>query len=316
MRGRTALFISFILVSIPFHPALASKDTTEYYAILIGMGSDDVKRLYDALLIHENWKENNIVMLINKNATIENVSRAFENVSSAVDKNDCIFILYCGDGVKMKDENGDEKDGYDEGLMLQNGNVSDDWLSERIDDMKAAAISIFLDCDFGNGIADDLKGRRKIILSSHGILPYHIPTKILVHEARHSKNATFEKIYGIVKKINNAFWLSLPFIATFLSTIMTLSPIILFDFMLNLARSIVQFFIDGMVGGISPIMYFIFFLITIKIYMPFFIALNGLAVINAISLIELFTFIKSKGFIFPFCSMNNGYETDMLFLKD
>ena len=90
--------------------------------------------------------------------------------------------------------------------------------------MTAAAISIFLECDFGNGIAGDIKGNERIILFSQGILPYHISTKILIQEAKHSKNATFEKIYGIVKKINNAFWLSLPFITTFISTIMTLSP--------------------------------------------------------------------------------------------
>jgi len=75
-----------------------------------------------------------------------------------------------------------------------------DWLSERIDAMTAAAISIFLECDSGNGIAGDIKGNERIILFSQGILPYHISTKILIQEAKHSKNATFEKIYGIVKK--------------------------------------------------------------------------------------------------------------------
>jgi len=40
------------------------------------------------------------------------------------------------------------------------------------------------------------------------------------------------------------------------------------------------------------------------ILMPFFMVENGLAVMEAIS----FAFIKSKG--------DDGYETDMLFLKD
>ena len=315
MRRQIAAFISILLLSNLFHPVLASKDATEYYAILVEMGKNGME-LYHALLQHHNWKEDNIILLANKNATYDNISKAFDNISSIADENDYIFIFYSGRGIKLKDDDGDEKDGYDEAWMIQNGNISDDWLREKIGKIKANAISIFMDCDFGNGMAEDLKGNKRIIFSRYGITPFHIPTKFLIYSIKNGRNASFEKVYRAIKTANNVLWLSLPIVATIFSTFLTIVPVIVSNFLLNMVRSIVQFAIDGIVGGVAPLMYFIFFLITLKIYLPVFVALNGMIVANTISFMELYAFIRKGGFIFPFCNVYDGCDGDIPFLKD
>ncbi len=316
MRRQIAIFTSIILFSTLFHPMLASKNATEYYAILIDMGKNDGMKLYHALVQHSNWKKDNIILLVNKNATYNNISRAFDNISSIADENDYVFIFYSGHGIKIKDNDGDEKDGYDEALVIQNGNISDDWLKEKIGKIKANAISIFMDCDFGNGIAEDLKGNNRIIFSRYGVIPFHIPTKFLIYSIKIGKNSSFEKVYRTIEIANNILWLSSPIVATIFSTIFTTIPIILFNFILNMARSIIQLAIDGVIGGVAPLMYFIFFLITLKIYLPILIALNGVITANAISFMELYAFIRKGGFIFPFCKVYDGCDGNIPFLRD
>lgn len=48
--------------------------------------------------------------------TFKNIIDAYKTVVSQAEEGDSIFLHYSGHGTKMKDDDGDEKDGYDEAL--------------------------------------------------------------------------------------------------------------------------------------------------------------------------------------------------------
>jgi Caspase domain len=86
------------------------------------------------------FEEDNIVVLLDDgqhpDPTMENMLQAYRDVVSKAEKGDSIFLHYSGHGSKIKDDDGDDDDGYDEVLVPldynENGMIRDDDLYDII----------------------------------------------------------------------------------------------------------------------------------------------------------------------------------------
>ena len=67
-------------------------------------------------------------LLINEQATIDNLHNSLKGYSEELEKGDFLFITYSGHGGRIPDKNGDEDDGYDETWCLYDGHFIDDEL--------------------------------------------------------------------------------------------------------------------------------------------------------------------------------------------
>jgi len=64
--------------------------------------------LYNELLQTKNWNTDHIILLLNQNATKQNITHALELMSSVVDENDIFLFTWNGHGSEITDVNGDE----------------------------------------------------------------------------------------------------------------------------------------------------------------------------------------------------------------
>jgi hypothetical protein len=83
-----------------------TKSDSNYYAILAGTGRSaglpvsefKLKSLYRALISAPNWKEGNIILLIEEDATLANIRNAFETMANKVSPNDVFLFSWQGHG--------------------------------------------------------------------------------------------------------------------------------------------------------------------------------------------------------------------------
>jgi hypothetical protein len=113
----------------------SSDNTTDYYAVICACSQYENPKynlprtspapdskllvLYDALLQTNNWEEDHILLLLNQNATKQNITHALETMSGLVGPNDVFLFTWNGHGSEVPDSNGDEaqwdpSDTYDE----------------------------------------------------------------------------------------------------------------------------------------------------------------------------------------------------------
>ena len=106
------------------------------YALIIGINAyappnelswcvNDANGIKNAL-INNGWDQSQIIMLLDSNATKENIVNNLENIISKATSNDYILVFYSGHGALVPDTNGDEVDGYDEAIVPQDGYLDAD----------------------------------------------------------------------------------------------------------------------------------------------------------------------------------------------
>jgi len=98
-------------------PELEQPKDVEYYALIIGVEvfaggnlypledkiDDDAISMYNLLLNSRNWKEKNIKIILNENATKDKIKDAIENwLGKVADENDVVLIYYTSHGWKTK----------------------------------------------------------------------------------------------------------------------------------------------------------------------------------------------------------------------
>ena len=96
------------------------------YALIIGIGNykeetgwtqihgnNDMPIIRQWLLSNQ-FKENNISILRDSEATHDAIIKEFNCLIDNIDKNDIVYIHFSGHGQQITDLNGDENDGYDE----------------------------------------------------------------------------------------------------------------------------------------------------------------------------------------------------------
>ena len=120
---RTLRNLCLILVLIISTSLNASAQTKR--ALVIGVGTqldsswgkingDKDIPLILSLLISSGYNKENIVTLVNSQATKDNIVNAFRRLTKVCKQNDVIYIHYSGHGQRVSDIDGDEKDGWDE----------------------------------------------------------------------------------------------------------------------------------------------------------------------------------------------------------
>ncbi len=95
------------------------------------------------------------IVLINEQATLANIENAIRTRLPAVTRpGDTVVIFWSGHGARCADDNGDERDGYDEYLVPHDG---------RLGDVATIRRTMLLDDTFGRWI-QELDGRRLAII--------------------------------------------------------------------------------------------------------------------------------------------------------
>jgi len=102
-----------------FHKS-ASANTT-YYAIIaacseykdsnnsLPIPENKLTILYNVLVNADNWHEDNIILLLNENATKQNIVNAFDEMANLVTQNDIFLFSWSGHGSQVLDDDGDER---------------------------------------------------------------------------------------------------------------------------------------------------------------------------------------------------------------
>lgn len=113
-----------------------------------------------SFLIKKGFEKNNINM-ITDNTTIkptkQNILNAFKQLLANAKAGDLIYFFYSGHGSYIKDQNGDEETGNDQGLFtLDSQFISDDELKSLIQNHlnKDATLFAMFDCCFSGSILD------------------------------------------------------------------------------------------------------------------------------------------------------------------
>jgi len=159
----------------------------EYYALIIGVETfaggnmypledkidDDAITMYNLLLNSSNWKEENIKMLLNENATKDKIKDEIENwLGGLADENDIVLIYYTSHGwkTKLKDRR------YGNAFIFTYNETDEHRLEDRITDkefdsyvdkIKSKHIAIILgSCYSGRMLALRQKGR--VLLAAGG----------------------------------------------------------------------------------------------------------------------------------------------------
>jgi len=145
----------------------------KHYALIVGVGkykeenmslpnpSEDSKDLYTALN-EKGWEKNNIHLLLDNEATKENI---LNNLGWLAEKTGTVLFYFFGHGTRIKDLNGDENDRFDEAICphdvyydeeknIQN-TILDDKLQEIVNNFNAEKIVlIFISC-FSGGMIEN-----------------------------------------------------------------------------------------------------------------------------------------------------------------
>ena len=110
------------------------------------------------------FKEENITVLLDDgehpSPTKENMVNAYRQVVADSEDGDAIFLHYSGHGTKLKDDDGDEDDGYDEALCPldynESGFIKDDDLYDLLIKPLASGVHMvsLMDCCHSGTILD------------------------------------------------------------------------------------------------------------------------------------------------------------------
>ena len=135
------------------------------YALLIGVGADLPVTIKDASAIKSvlvnpkkaAYKEENVVLLTEKNASRENVLKELNSLVEKVAKKDdsTVIIYYSGHGGQYQNEGSEEYFLLTHGYDSRNRNetmVRGDEFSNIIDKIKARKLLVMLDCCHASGM--------------------------------------------------------------------------------------------------------------------------------------------------------------------
>ena len=159
----------------------------EFYALIIGVETfaggnmypledkidDDAVSMYNLLLNSSNWKEQNMKLLLNENATKDKIKDEIENwLGGLADENDIVLIYYASHGWKLKLR----QRKYGHAMILTYNETDEHRLKDRITDkefdsyvdkIKSKHIAIILgSCYSGRMLALRQKGR--VLLAAGG----------------------------------------------------------------------------------------------------------------------------------------------------
>lgn len=162
------------------HVIIPGDGNKKYYAIIAGCSQyedriynlprigkpfpeSSMKYVYNILLSASNWDEENIVLLLNENATKQNILDSFTDMGKIIDGDDVFFFSWTGHGTQVEDQDGDDGDGYDEAICpydikRRNGEllnvITDDDLDSYFSMIAAEGLFIMFESCMSGGLVD------------------------------------------------------------------------------------------------------------------------------------------------------------------
>lgn len=124
--------------------------------------------LYNSLLQSKNWDENSIILLLNENATKNNIIIALQYMASIVGPEDYFLFSWCGHGSETFDTDGDEgnydpHDTFDEIICPYDtlkvndtfvNDITDDELNSYFSNLTCKGMTLIFDCCLSGGMVD------------------------------------------------------------------------------------------------------------------------------------------------------------------
>ncbi|MCB9591546.1 MAG: caspase family protein [Sandaracinaceae bacterium] len=141
------------------------------YAVLVGVADYpssplprtdvDAERIANALRAHMPQERLRMHLLLNRDATRANVTRALSEVARDATERDEVIFFFSGHGDTHADEpDGDEGDGLDETIELFDGPMLDDELARQLAPIKSRMSIVALDSCFSGGFLFDVANER------------------------------------------------------------------------------------------------------------------------------------------------------------
>ena len=163
-----------------------SSDDVEYYALIIGVEifegveypdetfiDEDALKMYDILANSLNWDEENIKLLLNEDATKDNIHDAITVwLDEREDKNDVVLIFFSDHGWRMPLKNRLQGNAYVFTYNVTHWSFDDTKISDKeldswIDVLESKNIAIFLEHCF-SGRMLHLRQHGRVVLTAGG----------------------------------------------------------------------------------------------------------------------------------------------------
>jgi len=164
---------------------ISDGDDIDRWAVIIGVGDylhdniadlgcdKEAKDLYELLQEKDGrWTTDNTHIIVNKNATKQDILDTLDWLAEKADEDDIVMFSFFGHGTFIKDENGDERDRFDEAICPYDFHydevtgestnvITDDELSDKFDAISEKNIEgmfLIFDSCLSGGLVD---GREK-----------------------------------------------------------------------------------------------------------------------------------------------------------
>ncbi len=163
------------------HILVPADGDKKYYAIIAGCSEYEdsshnlpshgkpfpestMKYVYDVLLNASNWEEENIVLLLNEEATKKNIFDSLTAMGHIIDGDDVFFFSWNGHGTQVDDIDGDDGDGKDEAICPYDTKneegelvniITDDELDSYFSMIAAEGLFIIFESCMSGGLVDN-----------------------------------------------------------------------------------------------------------------------------------------------------------------
>jgi len=156
---------------------------------------NDVLNMKEYIMDVHGFDEDNITVLMDdgehKEPTRSNILASYKQLVEDSEDGDVVFCHYSGHGGKLRDDNNDEEDGYDETLIpcdyASNGQIRDDAIFDTLVQPMPGGVTMtcLMDCCHSGTVMD---------------LPYKYSAQSDTTEMQEDEDFNFEKFFTFMKK--------------------------------------------------------------------------------------------------------------------
>jgi len=149
----------------PDAPAIAPTGDGQTVGLFVGITNyqsgnnlphcaDDARRMAQAFVSAGIIASGDTVVLTDHQATRANLRQAINRLSANLDDDGMLVVFFSGHGNNRPDQNGDERDGLDETIVLADGSMDDDELTSLLQRSRGRELLALDSCHAGGFQAD------------------------------------------------------------------------------------------------------------------------------------------------------------------